>query len=80
MRKLLFVLTLREVHIGADSRSIDRIVVFAVAICLYRQSSGGHVVYKKMKVKVMFHTVHTTLRILSTITEPYPSENSPDTH
>ncbi|GAB5365089.1 hypothetical protein AAMO2058_001026800 [Amorphochlora amoebiformis] len=39
-----------EVHIGADSRSIDRIVVFAVAICLYRQSSGGHVVYKKMKV------------------------------
>eukprot|EP00469_Lotharella_globosa_P008173 CAMPEP_0167774104 /NCGR_PEP_ID=MMETSP0111_2-20121227/1809_1 /TAXON_ID=91324 /ORGANISM="Lotharella globosa, Strain CCCM811" /LENGTH=208 /DNA_ID=CAMNT_0007663853 /DNA_START=40 /DNA_END=666 /DNA_ORIENTATION=+ len=39
-----------EIHIGADSKSVNGIIVFAVAVCLYKEHCGGHVVYKKVKV------------------------------
>mmetsp|Transcript_5994 Transcript_5994/g.8247 ORF Transcript_5994/g.8247 Transcript_5994/m.8247 type:complete len:247 (+) Transcript_5994:98-838(+) len=41
---------LGEIHVGADSRSVEGVVIFAVAVCLYQKSEGGHVLYKKLKV------------------------------
>mmetsp|Transcript_16961 Transcript_16961/g.27048 ORF Transcript_16961/g.27048 Transcript_16961/m.27048 type:complete len:237 (+) Transcript_16961:83-793(+) len=41
---------LGEIHIGADSKSVEGVIIFAVAVCLYQKSEGGHVLYKKLKV------------------------------